>query len=240
MITQTFNQRRSCLLANIWQYDNADPFLKLLKQKDAWYSEYFDTFWSNWREGVFRLEINYDPASMTHVHTSLFGCVIWAMILDFPLEPILIPRDGMKQPWSFENIGSTIVAGTSRENFGIVEDPAVSGLGGNFTPASIATAMTILEKVQMLKLVYYRSIGNCTVPFLNAALADVFKITGQLNVSGGVSAPISQTPYVLDSGNMTLTYVFPYKLSDPMVANLAAWDVLPKPMGVKIIMQFPA
>ena len=124
------------------------------------------------------------------------------MILDFPLEPILIPRDGMKQPWSFENIGSTIVAGTSRENFGIVEDPAVSGLGGNFTPASIATAMTILEKVQMLKLVYYRSIGNCTVPFLNAA--------------------------------------FPYKLSDPMVANLAAWDVLPKPMGVKIIMQFPA
>lgn len=241
MITQTFDRTKTLLAANIWQYDNADPFLNVIRNKDAWYAENFGTFWNNWYTSVFRLEIDYSPTSMTHVHTSLFGCVIWAMILDFPLEPILIPREGMKQPWSFENIEATVVAGVSRENFGIVEDPSIAGLGGNFTPATSTAALTMLEKVQLLKLAYYRNIGNCSVPFLNAALADVFKINGQMNqTAAGVPDPITQTPYVLDQGDMVLTYVFPYRLSDQMRINLTLWGVLPKPAGVRIVTQYPA
>jgi Protein of unknown function (DUF2612) len=240
MKVQVFKHDHDIKQANIWQYDNADPYLSILSQKDDWYSEYFGTFWTNWTNSVFRLEINYDPSSMTHVHTSLFGCVIWATILDFPLEPILVPREGIKMPWSFENINATIIPGTSRENFGIVEDPAISTLGGNFTPATASAALTMLEKVQLLKLSYYKNIGNNSVPFTNSALADVFRINGQLNkAEDGTPAPITQTPYVLDTGDMVITYVFPYALSDQMKTALITWDVMPKPAGVSIVMQYP-
>lgn len=241
MKIEEFGFDRDAIQANIWQYDGAPEFLSLLRSKDEWYERYVREFFNNWYDQVFRLEIDYDPQSTTHTHTNLFGCTIWALILGFPLEPILTPREGMKQPWAFENIGTVPVAGQSRENFGIVEDPAVSGLGGNFTPAQATAAMTLLEKVQMLKLVYYRNIGNCSVPFLNRMLKDVFRITGMIQKNpDGTPNPTDSLPYVRDGQDMTLTYVFPYHLSDPLKVALTVWDCLPKPSAVKIIIEYPA
>lgn len=240
MKIQEFNHFIDMLRANTWQYENAQPWIDLISQKSEWYNFWFEGFWSDWYRLVFRLEIDYDPASISHVHTSLFGCVVWALILDFPLDPLLVPRDGLKVPWSFENDGATLIPGVSRENFGIVEDPAVSGLGGNFSAANNPVALSILEKVQILKLVYYKYIGGTTIPQLNRALADVFAITGLINRDGaGNPAPILQTPYVVESANMTIKYVFPYHLSDTMKANLVKWNVLPKPVGVALLIEYP-
>lgn len=233
MQVEEFKFDRDLLSVNTWQYDQADEYLALLQAKEDWYKQYFRTFWGDWYEQVFRLEIDYDPNNPLHVHTNLFGCVIWALILDFPLEPILTPRDGSQQPWAFENIGTPIAKGVSRENFGNAEDPSIDIQGGNFTPASSSVALTLLEKVQLLKLVYYRNIGNVSVPFLNKALADVFRITGLLKPT-----PITQTPYVLDHRDMTMEYVFPYELSDPMKIALVQWDVLPKPMCVNVYITY--
>lgn len=240
MQVQKFNSLIDLLRANIWQYDNADEWLELIEQKSEWYSLWFEGFWRDWYEKVFRLEIDYSPTNVNHTHTSLFGCVVWAIILDFPLDPILVPRDGLKVPWSFENVGTTPIPGVSRENFGPVEDPATSGLGGNFSAANNPVALSILEKVQILKLVYYGYIGGMSVPQLNRALADVFKITGLTHLdSSGNPDPIYQTPYVVDEGNMTIKYVFPYHLSDTMKTNLVKWNVLPKPAGVNLVIQYP-
>lgn len=239
MQVQQFEQFIDMLRANIWQYDNADAWLELIEQKSDWYTYWFEGFWADWYEKVFRLEIDYSPDSTNHTHTSLFGCVVWAIILDFPLEPILVPRDGLKIPWSFENDGAELIPGVSRENFGPAEDPATSGLGGNFSAANNPVALSLLEKVQILKLVYYKYIGGTTVPQLNRALADVFTITGLIRRdASGNPDPIYQTPYVVDEGNMVIKYVFPYQLSDTMKTNLVKWNVLPKPAGVGIAIEY--
>lgn len=241
MQIQTFPSMTDLLRANIWQYDNADAWLSLIESKQEWYSQWFDGFWRDWYTQIFRLEIDYSSSSLTHTYTSLFGCVVWAIILDFPLEPILVPREGAKMPWSFENIGTVPIEGVSRENFGPVEDPAVSGLGGNFTASNNPVALSLLEKVQVLKLVYYGYIGNQSVPYINRALKDVFTITGLTHRDPeGNPDPVYQTPYVIDNLDMSITYVFPYHLSDTMKTNLAKWNVLPKPAGVQINIQYPA
>lgn len=235
MDIESFGIDRKLISANIWQYDKADPFLSLLRQKDDWYDQNFESFWGMWYNQIFRLEIDYTESNNLHTYTNLFGCVVWAIILDFPLEPILVPREGMKQPWAFENIDAPYVQGVSRENFGVAEGAtAEPHQGGNFTPASNVAALTLLEKVQLLKLAYYRNIGNCSVPFLNRMLKDVFTITGKLQPT-----PITQTPYVIDGQDMTMTYVFPYKLSVPLTNAIGEYDVLPKPTGVELLYQWP-
>lgn len=240
MQNETFEFDQSLLSVNMWEYDQADPFLKLISAKNDWYINNFGLFWSNWFYSVFQLQIDYDPNNVTHVTSNLFGCIVWAIILDFPITPLVVPRTGQKQPWAFENIGASTPAAVARQNFanyasGGTDPYAPNHPGGNFTPANNALALSMLEKVQLLKLAYYRNIGNCSIPFLNNMLADVFTITGQIHQnSSGQPAPVTQTPYVVDNLNMTITYTFPYTLSSQMQTALLQWDALPHPSGVSI------
>lgn len=253
MRRQEFDYNQSILAANIWQYDRASSFLSILEQKEEWYNSNYKQFWQDWFSKVFDLRIDYDLTNFNHTKVNLFGCTVWAIILNFPLEPILVPREGQKQPWSFEDIGANTPDPIKRQNFGPVQDPATSPWpGGNFTPVSATLGMTILEKVQLLKLVYYRSISNCTIPSINAALADVFKITGMIHIDdNGNSDPITQLPWVEDcqyvdgSGNtpvtkMVLNYNFPYRLRDPFINAITDYDVMPRPSGVKVNLIFPS
>lgn len=59
------------LLSNIiWQYDNAPRLQKLIKQKQEWYNQNNEQFWTDWLKNVFNINTAND-----------FGLTVWGLLL---------------------------------------------------------------------------------------------------------------------------------------------------------------
>ncbi|WVR18089.1 hypothetical protein JXVLWARM_CDS_0038 [Burkholderia phage Bm1] len=173
----------------IWEYDKSTRLVSLLSQKASWYEDNHSKFWSSWFSSTFDLAGNDDLPN--------FGIVIWAFILNQPLE-IFAPLFDEK-PWG---------VGVNRQSFD----------AGNFTAAGNASiSLTKKEKIQVLRSTYYRCISNGTIPFINAAMKDVFGSDGLV--------------YLANRNDMTLEYVFKYDLSTNMKAMLEGYGVLPTVAG---------
>lgn len=83
--------------------------------------------------------------------------------------------------------------------------------------SSGVAALTVEQKRLVLRLRYFQLISDGTVPHTNYVLKTV--------LGGG---------YVLDPGDMTMTYVFPQALPSQVIAVLEQFDLLPRPAGVGI------
>lgn len=93
----------------------------------------------------------------------------------------------------------------------------------NFTRAGFGrgsagvAGLTLSQKRLVLRLRYYQLVSDGSAPFANLAIRNVFG-----------------RGYVLDGGNMTITYVFPVPLPANVQTVLEEFDLLPRPAGVKV------
>jgi hypothetical protein len=83
--------------------------------------------------------------------------------------------------------------------------------------AAGVAGLTIDQKRLVLRLRYYQLISDGTVPHINYVLREVF----------GMGR-------VLDSYDMTATYIFETALGSGVLAVLQEFDLLPRPAGVEI------
>jgi hypothetical protein len=131
-----------------------------------------------------------------------YGIGLWAIILNLPLE-IFAPL-GVTPVWGF---------GPYNENFHYA----------NFASGAGSLNLTKEEKIIVLKMAWYRYVGNGTVPFINGAIADAF-----VNVGGG---------YVLDHQDMTIEYVFNQPISTNLRNAFTNYNILPSIAGVKTLIR---
>ena len=112
MNVQAFDFSVDLLQAILWQYNDATRLQSLLTQKQAWYDENQEAFWTNWVTDVFDLRTAND-----------FGLAVWAIILGVPLT-LSSEGDAADKPiWGF---------GANREVFGY----------GNFASTQSASLTT--------------------------------------------------------------------------------------------------
>jgi len=90
MNVQTFDFSVDLLRAVLWQYNDATRLQALLTQKQAWYDENQETFWTNWVTDVFDLRTAND-----------FGLAVWAIILGVPLTAASAGDAADKPLWGF-------------------------------------------------------------------------------------------------------------------------------------------
>ena len=139
-----------------------------------------------------------------------FGLTVWSIILDQPIVINQVPDALTRPTFGFKYY----VDSDNFQNFG----------NGNFSAASGASLyLTNAQKVIILKLRYYSLISNFTIDFLNAMCADVFKDYGQV--------------YVIDNLNMTFTYHFNFTIPSDLNLLFTELDILPRPIGVKVLIQ---
>ena len=89
---------------------------------------------------------------------------------------------------------------------------------GNFGRDSAGVAGLSLEQKRLvLRLRYWQLTSDGSAPYANRALQDVFG-----------------TGYVLDHGDMTISYVFPDAITSELRQILTEFDLLPRPAGVQV------
>ncbi len=214
------------LLENVtWFYDQAVDFRKLVELKDAWYDQNGTQFWEGWYNSVFNLKT-----------ANQFGCVVWAIILNVPVELIYRPNTGI--PWG---------VGKYRENFRYA----------NFAPESEIPLLTLDEARRLLQMRYYAQTMSPSVGNINAALKAVFGDLGlsyikEVSGGGAVAAPWGVGPYRNNfKGNffgsnplsliipMRQTYIFTFPLRSDFVDALTQYDILPRGAGVISTIETP-
>lgn len=89
--------------------------------------------------------------------------------------------------------------------------------GGFGRAAAGVASLSIDQKRLVLRLRYYQLVSDGTVPFANYAMREVFGYG-----------------YALDGLDMTVTYVFPAEIPSQVLFVLQAYDLLPRPAGVKV------
>jgi len=76
------------LAAVLWQYDNATNLQAILRERQAWYTENQEKFWTDWKADVFDLST-----------ANSFGLAVWSIILGMPIY-IMAPS-GTGETWGF-------------------------------------------------------------------------------------------------------------------------------------------
>ena len=94
---QPFEQSVNVLPSILWQYENADKFVRLIQSQQAWIDENQKKFWSDWFRDVFDVDT-----------ANSFGLSVWARILGINLAVPTTPTVG-NTSWGF---------GANRKNFG--------------------------------------------------------------------------------------------------------------------------
>lgn len=89
MNIQPFDYSVNLLRNLLWQYNDAVNLQALIQQKEDWYTENHEEFWTDWYTDVFNLQTAND-----------FGLAVWAVILGIPL--VITPDpDPDKIAWGF-------------------------------------------------------------------------------------------------------------------------------------------
>ena len=151
MQIQTFDYSVDLLKSILWQYNDAEKLLALMRSKQNWYEQAHTQFWQDWYNNVFNLQT-----------ANEFGLSVWSIILNLPLfnidfDPTGAPIFGFDDPF-YKNFDNGV--------FGI-----------NLSPID---ALTIEEKRLVLKLRYYQLISNGTVPAYNEFLNFCFQGFGKV------------------------------------------------------------
>ena len=94
---QPFEQSVNVLPSILWQYENADKFVRLIQSQQAWIDENQNKFWQDWFRDVFDVDT-----------ANSFGLSVWARILGINLAVPTTPTVG-NTSWGF---------GANRQNFG--------------------------------------------------------------------------------------------------------------------------
>ena len=94
---QPFDPSVNVLPSILWQYENADKFVRLIQSQQAWIDENQNKFWSDWFRDVFDVDT-----------ANSFGLSVWARILGVNLSVPTTPTSG-NNSWGF---------GANRRNFG--------------------------------------------------------------------------------------------------------------------------
>ena len=94
---QPFEQSVNVLPSILWQYENADNFVRLIQSQQAWIDENQNKFWQDWFRDVFDVDT-----------ANSFGLSVWARILGINLAVPTTPTVG-NTSWGF---------GANRKNFG--------------------------------------------------------------------------------------------------------------------------
>lgn len=94
---QPFEQSVNVLPSILWQYENADKFVRLIQSQQAWIDENQNKFWLDWFRDVFDVDT-----------ANSFGLSVWARILGINLAVPTTPTVG-NTSWGF---------GANRRNFG--------------------------------------------------------------------------------------------------------------------------
>ena len=139
-----------------------------------------------------------------------FGLSVWAIILDQPIVINQVPDALTRPTFGFKYYSDS----NNFQNF----------THGNFSAASGASLyLSNAQKAMILKLRYWQLIGNYTIPFLNLMCQTVFGSLGKA--------------YVIDNLNMTFTYVFTFQIPSDLNLLFTELDILPRPVGVKALIQ---
>lgn len=132
-----------------------------------------------------------------------FGIAVWAAILGLPIG--IFGELTVRPPFGF---------GRVNENF----------RDANFAEINPgALNLTHEEKIQVLRIVWYRYTINGSVLAINRALKDVF------GPKGGA--------YVIDHQNMTIEYVFNYPISKNLRDAFNRYGILPSIASVKTLIR---
>lgn len=94
---QPFEQGVNVMPSILWQYENADKFVRLIQSQQAWIDENQNKFWQDWFRDVFDVDT-----------ANSFGLSVWARILGINLAVPTTPTIG-NTSWGF---------GANRRNFG--------------------------------------------------------------------------------------------------------------------------
>jgi hypothetical protein len=185
------------LQAILWQYNDAARLQSLLEQKQVWYDENQTAFWENWTEEVFDLRTAND-----------FGCSVWSIILNVPLQVEAPPSPPDYPAFGF--------GGPSDEAFHKNFDH------GNFaTGNGVANQLTLAQKRLVLRLRYFQLVCRGTVPEINSFMRQLFGEEGNV--------------YVLDTLDMLFAiYIFTFAPSSQLYYILESYDLLPRPAGVGV------
>ena len=135
------------LSAALWQFNDADNLLGLLRRKQQFYDQAQRDFWQNWLRDVFDLRT-----------ANEFGLSVWSIILDIPL------------------FSTTTESPDDYPAFGFAESgPASNFDNSNFaTPPGTFTGLDLEQKRLLLRLRYHQLTTSGSVTDINRILADVF------------------------------------------------------------------
>lgn len=198
---QQFDFSVNLLKALLWQYNTAPKITALLQAKQDWYETNHTEFWNNWLVDVFDLRTAND-----------FGCAVWAIILDIPLDIEYTTTDGSN--WGFgPYTGESYPAGP--KNFD----------RGNFAPQVLEVLpLTTEQKRIVLQLRYFQLITRGDVLSINAFFKRIFADYGPA--------------YVINNGDMTMDYYFNFPISHPLLFIFNFYNLLPAPTGVAVNYHF--
>lgn len=173
------------LQAILWQYNDAARLQSILQQKQEWYDENQNAFWSDWVADVFDLRTVND-----------FGASVWSVILGIPLQV-----DQPPSPPDYPAFGFG----------GPADEPFHKNFGnGNFaTGNGVANQLTLAQKRLVLRLRYFQLVSRGTVPEINDFMRKLFEDQGNVYVLDTLDmefaiyiftfAPSSQLYYILDN-----------------------------------------
>jgi predicted DNA-binding protein len=140
---QEFDNDINVMPAILWQYENADKFVRLIQKQQAWIEENHNKFWRDWYRDVFDIDTAND-----------FGLSVWARILDVNLYVGVEPTTG-NGSWGF---------GPNRQNFGN------GGFGRN---RSGNICLSLEQKRMVIKLRLAQLLTRPTAYYINEVLESV-------------------------------------------------------------------
>lgn len=143
-----------------------------------------------------------------------FGLDIWGRIVGLETGRV-IPIPGTSGSFGFQNDDFP----PDWQNFGNANQ---AGTGGPFFNGEMTTGGFRLNDTSFLTLILTKALANIvatTIPALNQLIGNLFPGRGRC--------------FVIDRGNMEMTYVFEFPLSTVEYAILAFSGVLPHPTGVE-------
>ena len=146
---QPFDQSVNVLPSILWQYENADKFVRMIQSQQAWIDENQNKFWQDW----FRDVSDVDTANS-------FGLSVWARILGINLAVPTTPTVG-NTSWGF---------GANRKNFG-------NGNFGRDRDGQISLSLD--QQRLVIKLRLAQIIVRPTAYYINEMLESILNTPGR-------------------------------------------------------------
>lgn len=143
---QAFDFSVNLMKALLWQYNDATRLQSLLQQKQDWYGENQEQFWSDWYRDVFDLRT-----------ANEFGLTVWSIILELPLVIDIAPAAPTQAAFGF---------GQYNKNF----------TNGNFKLINGGSQVLTPEQARVaLRLRYFQLTTRGTIPEINRFMKYLFE-----------------------------------------------------------------